>query len=282
MNIKEVHKTVSKIKASLFKNSNSYSIGMLKSHFRGSGLQFKEHQIYSHGDDVRFIDWKLLAKTGTPYIKTFEEERNIDIVVIIDASISMFSGSNNISKLQASIEICCLLYLLSGETKDYIQTLIICDEIISIPRNRGEAGITELIAQLEKNGLLTSKGKLNIAYEHQKKMSQENNICLLKRNLAKKKEIVILSDFNDFININELNKISLQRNIHCFRIISPLDEAQNIPYSFFSRRQTKFQKGFYQRRNVKKTINLKYNYNKKITVIRVQERYLEKFIKEML
>ena len=123
MNIKEVHKAVSKIKASLFKNSNSYSIGMLKSHFRGSGLQFKEHQLYDHGDDIRFIDWKLLAKTGIPYIKTFEEERNVDIVVIIDASMSMFTGFENISKLQASIEICCLLFFYLQEKPRIISTL---------------------------------------------------------------------------------------------------------------------------------------------------------------
>ena len=47
---------------------------------------FKEHQIYSHGDDVRFIDWKLLAKSQTPYIKTFEEERNVEISIILDAT----------------------------------------------------------------------------------------------------------------------------------------------------------------------------------------------------
>ncbi len=64
MNIVEIEKTVAKIQTHLFKNSNSYAIGMLKSHFRGAGIQFKEHQVYCHGDDVRFIDWKLSAKTS--------------------------------------------------------------------------------------------------------------------------------------------------------------------------------------------------------------------------
>ena len=89
MNIIEVRKIVGQIKTQLFKQSNSFSIGMLKSHFRGSGLQFKEHRQYTHGDDVRFIDWKILAKTGEPFIKTFEEERNVQIAVVIDAAFCM-------------------------------------------------------------------------------------------------------------------------------------------------------------------------------------------------
>ena len=77
MKINEVRKIVGRLRVNLFKRANSFSIGMLKTQFRGTGLQFKEHQVYSFGDDVRFIDWKILAKTNHPYIKTFEEERNI-------------------------------------------------------------------------------------------------------------------------------------------------------------------------------------------------------------
>ena len=54
MNIEAVEKAVSNVQNNLFKNSNSFSIGMLKSHFKGMGLKFKEHQVYVHGDDVRF------------------------------------------------------------------------------------------------------------------------------------------------------------------------------------------------------------------------------------
>src|SRR5688572_28915781 len=109
MNIQEVRKVVGRIKSHLFKNSNSYAIGMLRSHFRGSGLQVKEHQVYMAGDDVRFIDWRMLAKTGNPYIKTFEEERNVEIVVVIDVGPTMYIGHKGVSKLQAAVEVCCLL-----------------------------------------------------------------------------------------------------------------------------------------------------------------------------
>ena len=100
MNLLEIEKIVSKIQSNLFKNSNSFSVGMLKSHFKGAGLQFKEHQVYNPGDDVRFIDWKLSAKTQNTFVKTFEEERNVEINVVIDVSNSMFVGYKNVSKLR--------------------------------------------------------------------------------------------------------------------------------------------------------------------------------------
>ena len=162
MNFVGIRKAVGRIKGQLFKNSNSFSIGMLKSHFRGTGLKFKEHQVYTHGDDVRFIDWKLFAKTGQPYIKTFEEERNVEIVEVIDAGPSMLNGEDGISKLQASIEICCLLYILAKETGDYIHTLILTDEVINIPKLAGDEGIVRLIATLEDKNILDTNGKVNI------------------------------------------------------------------------------------------------------------------------
>ena len=90
MNLKEIERVVGMIQAHIFRNSNAYSAGMLKSHFRGSGLQFREHQVYVPGDDVRFIDWKLSARAPNVYVKTFEEERNVEIVVFVDLSHTLF------------------------------------------------------------------------------------------------------------------------------------------------------------------------------------------------
>ena len=84
MNLVEIEKVVGKLQNQLFKKANHYSVGAFKSHFRGAGLQFREHQIYNPGDDVRFIDWKLSAKSvGKTYVKTFEEDRNVEVVVVI-------------------------------------------------------------------------------------------------------------------------------------------------------------------------------------------------------
>ena len=229
MDIHAVRKAVSKIRTGLFKNSNSYSVGMLKSHFKGTGLQFKEHQVYMSGDEVRFIDWKMLAKTSHPYVKTFEEERNVEIVVAIDASPSMLYGHKGISKLQAAIEICCLLYILADETSDYVHALIVADELINVPKNSGEAGITVLVNELQRHGILGANGKVNIDYPYSAGLSPDRT-KLLGKHLHKKRELVLLSDFVDFIPFEYLRKIIFRRNVHCFQVLAPLDRQGEKPF----------------------------------------------------
>ena len=105
MNYEEIQRIVGKVKKNLFKKFNDQSLGLLKSHLRGLGMEFKEHRPYSHGDELRFVDWKILARTMQPYVKVFEQERNLEILLVVDASLSMLLGFKGVSKLQAVIDI---------------------------------------------------------------------------------------------------------------------------------------------------------------------------------
>lgn len=280
MNITEVRKVVGKIRANLFKNANSHSIGMLKTNFRGTGLQFKEHQVYTFGDDIRFIDWKILAKTSNPYVKTFNEERNVEIVVVIDASATMLTGYKGVSKLQAAIEICCLLYLLSKDTNDFVHTLIVTDEIIHIPKKSGEEGISHLISTLEKKNILTEKGFVNLEREIGEGVDKVQKYFSIMKHLNRKREIVLLSDFNDFIESTALSKILYRSNVHGFHLLSPLDEAETLPYSLFGS-SGRTEKGSLGKYDLSGKKELNSGFGKKMKKIRVQEKYLENFIKEM-
>lgn len=280
MDLKEVHRAVSKIKTSVFKKSNHYAIGALKSHFRGSGLQFKEHRVYDHGDDVRFIDWKLLAKTNNPYVKTFEEERNVEIMIILDASPTMFYGHNNTSKLQASIELCCLLYLLAKETQDVVHVLIKAKEITYIPKKTGDEGITSLINLLQRLNILHDNGTINLDYyDEEDGLILENETQLL-RHLGKKKEIVIFSDFLNFLPEDALKRLLYKRKIHAFSILSPIDLTTKLPYSVFARFP-----GTKNSRLVDTNIELprlKELFRNRVKPLRVDENYLDGFVKEMV
>ena len=280
MNLKNVREIVGSIKGALFKNSNGFSIGMLKSHFKGSGLQFKEHMVYSHGDDVRFIDWNLTAKTQNTFVKTFEEERNVEIVVVLDLSPSMFLGYKGVSKLQASIEICCLLFLLSSETNDFVQVIILGNEIVSLPKSSGEKGIAVLISKLEELGVLTTSGKVNSNYpydnENVEAADKEKSLKYLRRN----KEVVILSDFVSFLDVDELKKLAFRKHVHCFRVIGPLDEAVKSSYSLY----TKSSKGSGTLAIIhkKKNEEIEDVLGNRVKKLNVKDRYLEEFIKEMM
>lgn len=284
MNITEVRKVVGKIKANLFKKANSHSVGMLKTNFRGTGLQFKEHQVYTFGDDIRFIDWKILAKTSHPYIKTFNEERNVEIVVVVDASATMLTGFNGVSKLQVSIEICCLLYLLSKESNDFVHALIVTDEIIHVPKMSGEAGITNLISILEDKNILTKHGVVNIERKIDEDVDKLKKYLSIMKHLNSKREIILLSDFNDFIDSKELKKILYRSNVHCFHVISPLDEAKTLPFSLFAssgKSSGKADRGRLGKYDLSGRRDLSLEFGRRLKKIRVQEKYLENFIKEM-
>ena len=161
---------------------------------------FKEHQIYAHGDDVRFIDWSLLAKSRVPYIKTFEEERNIEISVIIDATPSMLTGYKGVTKLKAAIEITCLLYLLCQETNDYVHVFIIKDKILDIPKSSGEEGIVRLTETLIKNHITDVNGNITYDIENFHPIPPNDIYRRLSKYLKKNHEIVFLSDFIDFLD----------------------------------------------------------------------------------
>ena len=280
MDTSEVRKIVSGIKSNLFKNANSFSIGMLKSHFKGTGLKFKEHQVYTHGDDVRFIDWKMLAKTSQPYIKTFEEERNIEITILLDCTSGMFMGVDGKSKLEGAIEISCLLYLLAGMTSDYVQTIICTgQEIIRVQKKNGELGIVALVDTLRRKNIIKSDGSVNFEYkadnfdkDYNKKIIQE---------FYKKKELVILSDFYNFLHGEDLKRLVARKHVHAFRILTPLDYADDFHYSVNIK---DFLGNTFGTRNIKLEAK---NRNTEDTEIRVKDlfldkRYLEDFVKEML
>ena len=285
MDLKEVEKLVTKIQRQLFRNSNSYSIGMLATHFRGSGLQFKEHQIYCHGDDVRFIDWKLYARTNTPYIKTFEEERNIEIIIFLDLSLSMLMGYKGTTKLQAAINIACLISLLARETSDCVRFVLLGDEERVLPTSSGKKAIIHLVSELRKINIMNGDGTINIAYRPQTAISPEKTFKAINMFIKKKKEVVILSDFSDLLAADDLKQISWNRRAHCFRIVSPLDKAEKVRFSIYSfNASTISQEGarvvsLNTGKQGQKGVKEPYAHIKEIDI---EGRYMEEFVKELV
>lgn len=275
MNLKEIEKVVGSLQSHLFRNSNSFSVGMLKSHFKGAGLQFKEHQVYTPGDDVRFIDWKLSAKTNTTYVKTFEEERNVEIYIMLDISETMLVGYKGVSKLQASIELACLIYLLAEKSKDKVSTIICENELLRLPLASGQEGITLLISQLEKLNILGPDGKVNLKRLYTNN-TEKQKLSILKNLVARGKEVVLLSDLAHIDDTEMLTKLLYRMNLHCFVMRSPIEEKERLPFSIFGKLN---QKKFLTKINSKQEKDLPKGRYK---FLNVKDRYLEKFVREML
>ena len=268
------------IQAHIFRNSNAYSTGMLKSHFRGSGLQFREHQVYVPGDDVRFIDWKLSARSPNVYVKTFEEERNVEIVVFLDLSHTLFYGFEGVSKLQAMIEIIALLYLLAGETHDLIRVVVWGEKTINLPPKKGKEGLTLFISVLEKLGLLDENAKVIIQQDGNiNSHTEENKIAQIKSFLARRKEVIYLGDLSLVKNKELWGKIMDKKNMHCFRVYSPVDKNHDLPF-LLKVRNPMNGKGMV--RDLKGSSEEPLFLKQRFKEIGVHERYLEKFVKELV
>jgi uncharacterized protein (DUF58 family) len=273
MNLKEIEQAVEKIQSHLFKNSNSFALGMLKSHFRGAGIQFKEHQVYMPGDDVRFIDWKLLAKSQTPFIKTFEEERNVEIAVVIDLTNSLFVGSNGKLKIDIAFDICFLLYLLADKTKDNVSVSIISNDIQRIPSSRGKIGIVHLLAKLQELQLYPANLSVGVKKEEGNALSR---IKELKSLLAQKKQVIYMTDLEIYRGEHqEIEKVLMRSNIHCFVMESPI-ETGRLNSSFYVNEEGK--RLFFTSDGVK---GHKYFNKGKWRSLNTDERYLDSFVREM-
>lgn len=280
MNLREIERVVGMIQTHIFRNSNAYSAGMLKSHFRGSGLQFREHQIYVPGDDVRFIDWKLSARSPNIYLKTFEEERNVEIVVFFDLSNTLLYGFEGVSKLQAMLEIVGLLYLLAGETHDLVRVIIWGDKTLNLPPKKGREGLTLFISQLEKLGLLDQDGKVILQQNRPLNThTEENKIAQIKSFLARRKEVIYLGDLSLVKNKDIWGKILDKKNMHCFRIYSPVDKNANQPFLLKVKNPLTGKGAIRDLKGVaEEPLFLKQRFKE----IGVHERYLEKFVKELV
>lgn len=280
MNLKEIERVVGMIQTHIFKNSNAYSAGVLKSHFKGSGLQFREHQVYVPGDDVRFIDWKVSARSANVYIKTFEEERNVEIIACVDLSNTLLYGHNQISKLQALIEIVGLLYLLAGETHDVVRVIIWSDKVINLPPKKGKEGLTLFISILEREGFLDANGRVNLRPSRlMNTQSEKTKISLIKSYLAKRKEVIYLGDMSLVEDKSVWDKLLERKNMHCIRIFSPIDKNTSIPYLFKTKNPSSGKSLVSDIKSVEKDPMF---LRERFIEIGVHERYLEKFVKELV
>src|SRR5690606_14462668 len=120
-------------------------------------------------------------------------ERNVEIVVFLDLSHTLLYGFNDVSKLQAAVEIIGLLYLLAGQTHDLIRTVIWSERTINLPPKKGQEGLTLFISMMEKLGLMDKNGKVVLKQPKPLNLqTEEQKVSQIKAFLARRKEVIYL------------------------------------------------------------------------------------------
>lgn len=131
------------------RKASSRLAGEYHSVFKGRGMDFDEVKPYSPGDDVRFLDWNVSARTGEPYIKRFVEERELTVFIAVDASASMRFGSHEKSKADLVAEMAAVLAFSAIRNNDRVGLIIFSDGVQHfIPAKKGRKHVLRIIRDI--------------------------------------------------------------------------------------------------------------------------------------
>jgi uncharacterized protein (DUF58 family) len=146
---KEIIKKVRRIEIGTRRVVNDLFSGEYHSTFKGQGMEFEEVRQYQPGDDIRLIDWNVTARTGQPYIKVFREERELSVVLMVDASSSGRFGTRERFKSETAAELCALLAFSAIKNNDKVGLIIFTDSIEKfVPPKKGRAHVLRLIREV--------------------------------------------------------------------------------------------------------------------------------------
>ena len=149
METSELLKKVRRIEIKTRGLSRNIFAGQYHSAFKGRGMAFSEVREYQYGDDIRDIDWNVTARYVRPYVKVFEEERELTVMLLIDVSGSRDFGSVNVMKKEVITEIAATLAFSAIQNNDKIGVVFFSDKIEKfIPPQKGKKHILYIIREL--------------------------------------------------------------------------------------------------------------------------------------
>ncbi len=186
METAELLKKVRKIEIKTKKLSQNIFSGQYHSVFKGQGIAFSEVREYQIGDDVRMIDWNVTARFNHPFVKVFEEERELTLVLLIDVSGSQSFGTKAQFKRDLIAEVSAILSFSALQNNDKIGAILFSNDVeLYIPPKKGRIHILHIIREL-------------LTYEPREKTTNLSKALKFAFNTIKKKAILfIISDFLD-------------------------------------------------------------------------------------
>jgi uncharacterized protein (DUF58 family) len=146
---REILKKVRKIEISTRGLVNEVFSGEYHSVFKGQGMTFSEVREYQYGDDIRAIDWNVTARTGTPFVKVYEEERELTVVLVVDVSASGDFGSLERMKGELAVELSAVLGFSAVKNDDKIGLILFSDRIEKfVPPRKGRRHVLRVLREL--------------------------------------------------------------------------------------------------------------------------------------
>lgn len=149
METKDLLKKVRKIEIKTRRLSDHIFSGEYHTSFKGRGMTFSEVRQYQFGDDIRAIDWNVTARYNEPYVKVFEEERELTMMLMVDVSGSENFGTKNQLKSEIVTEIAATMAFSATQNNDKIGLILFSDDIeLYIPPKKGKSHVLRIIREL--------------------------------------------------------------------------------------------------------------------------------------
>ncbi len=146
---REILKQVRRIEISTRGLVNEVFSGEYHSVFKGRGMSFAEVREYQYGDDIRNIDWNVTARAGAPFVKVFEEERELTVMLLVDVSASGDFGTHERLKAEVAVEICALLAFSAIKNNDKVGLIIFSDHVEKfVPPRKGRRHVLRVLREL--------------------------------------------------------------------------------------------------------------------------------------
>lgn len=188
--------------------------GQYQSVFKGRGMNFEEVRPYAPGDEIRAIDWNVTARTGEPYIKKFNEEREVTVMILLDVSASGDFGSREESKREVAAEVAALLAFSAIYNNDKVGLILFSDQIeLFIPPKKGRQHHLRLIREMFFFQPKSKKTNISQALE------------FLNKVLTRRAIVFMISDFYDHDFSRPLMVAAKRHDVIALPMVDPVEEV---------------------------------------------------------
>ena len=197
---REILKKVKRIEIQTRGLVNNFFGGEYHSVFKGRGMTFSEVREYQPGDDIRLIDWNVTARSGNPFIKVFEEERELTVFLIVDISASGAFGSESQLKKNVGAEIASVLGFSAIKNNDKVGLILFSNEVVKyVPPKKGKSHVLRVIRELLYTKPNGNGSSIKDALEFLMKVSKRRCVVFL---------------LSDFLNDKFWNSIRIANRKH--------------------------------------------------------------------
>lgn len=197
--------------------------GRHNSLFRGRGLNFEELRHYQLGDDIRNLDWKVTMRTGKPHVRSYTEEKDRNVIILVDQRSSMFFASKDTMKSVVAAEVAAMCGWRILKDGDRVGFIIATPECVF--SSKPQRSQNDLLAQFKR--LVHVNQSLSVTSSDSKIVSFQHQIQLLKRMKLRQSTIILISDWHDCQEgqLDQLKQLQRHNDLLAVQVRDPMEQS---------------------------------------------------------